>query len=143
MAGHVAEAEVHIIAPAKQVWAALTDPDLISQYMFGSRVETDWKPGSPITWKGEYDGKSYEDKGEVLDADEPRLLRVTHYSPMSGKPDVPDSYHTVAYQLDEHDGTTHVLLTQDNNASTEEVEHSQRNWQSMLEGLKEVVEAAG
>jgi ABC-type xylose transport system permease subunit len=26
---------------------------------------TDWKHGSPIVWKGEYEGKEYEDKGEA------------------------------------------------------------------------------
>jgi hypothetical protein len=35
----------------------------------GADVETDGKPGSPITWKGEYQGKPYEDKGELVEAD--------------------------------------------------------------------------
>ena len=51
------------------VWKALTDPALIGKYMLGAQVETDWKPGSPIVWKGEYEGKRYEDKGEILDFD--------------------------------------------------------------------------
>ena len=62
MTGKVASAETDIDAPRSEVWRALTDPDEIEKYMFGSRVETDWKPGSPITWKGEYEGKKYEDE---------------------------------------------------------------------------------
>ena len=52
MTGRVATAEAEIHAPRSEVWRALTDPDQIQKYMFGSRVETDWKPGSRITWKG-------------------------------------------------------------------------------------------
>ena len=62
MAGHVAVAETEVNAKPDEVWSALTDPDAIEQYMFGSRVETDWKEGSPIVWKGEYEGESYEDR---------------------------------------------------------------------------------
>ena len=91
MSGEVATAEVDIEAPAGRVWSALTDPDQIKEYMFGSQVETDWQVGSPITWNGEYEGRPYQDKGEVLTYDEPRELSVTHYSPMMGEPDEPDS----------------------------------------------------
>jgi hypothetical protein len=48
MANYVATAETEINASPAQVWAALTDPELIKQYMFGSQVETDWHPRSPI-----------------------------------------------------------------------------------------------
>ena len=84
MKGRVATAETEIHAPAGKVWRALTDPDEIQKYMFGSRVETDWKPGSRITWKGEYEGKKFEDKGEVLEVVPERRLKVTHFSPLSG-----------------------------------------------------------
>jgi uncharacterized protein YndB with AHSA1/START domain len=89
MADHVATAESEIDAPPSQVWAALTDPEQIKKYMFGSEVETDWRPGSPIVWKGEYEGKQYEDKGEILEFEPERRLKVTHFSPLSGQEDVP------------------------------------------------------
>jgi uncharacterized protein YndB with AHSA1/START domain len=141
MAGHVATAETDIRAPRSTVWRALTDPDQIERYMFGSRVETDWKPGSRITWKGEFEGKKYEDKGEVLEVEREHVLKLTHFSPLSGAEDVPENYHTLVYELEERDGTTHVSLSQDNNKSEEAAEHSRANWDRMLSGLKEVVEA--
>ena len=102
MTGRVATAEAEIHAPRSKVWRALTDPDQIQKYMFGSRVETDWKPGSRISWKGEYGGKKYEDKGEILEVVQVRRLKVTHFSPLSGKEDAPENYHTLVYELTEN-----------------------------------------
>jgi uncharacterized protein YndB with AHSA1/START domain len=142
MTGHIATVETDVEAPASRVWDALTDPDVIERYMFGARVVTDWKPGSSIVWKGEYEGKPFEDKGEVLEVVPERRLKVTHFSPLSGKDDVPENYHTVTYELERHNGTTHVSLSQDNNPSAEAAEHSRANWEKMLSGLKATVEAS-
>ena len=132
MTGRVATAEAEIHAPRSKVWRALTDPEQIQKYML--------KPGSRITWKGEYEGKTYEDKGEVLEVVQDRRLKVTHFSPLSGKEDAPENYHTLVYELKENDGKTHVSLSQDNNPSDEAAEHSRANWEKMLSALKEVVE---
>ena len=140
MTGFVARAETEIEARPAQVWDALTDPDLIEKYMFGSRVETDWKVGSPITWNGEYDGKAYEDKGEVVAVEPGRLLEVTHFSPLGGREDRPENYHRLVYELEERNGVTHVSLSQDNNPTEEAAEHSRGNWEKMLAGLTRVVE---
>ena len=35
--------------------------------MFGTEVHTDWSIGGPIRWRGEWEGKAYEDKGQVLE----------------------------------------------------------------------------
>ena len=104
------------------------------------RVTTDWQVGSPITWDGEYEGRPYQDKGEVLTHDEPRELSVTHYSPMMGQPDEPENYHTLVYTLEAEGDGTHLTLTQDGNESEEQAEQFSRNWQQMLDGLKEHVE---
>jgi uncharacterized protein YndB with AHSA1/START domain len=109
--------------------------------MMGARVRTDWRPGSSITWTGEYQGKAFEDKGEVLEYRPAQRLKVTHFSPLSGQPDEPSNYHTVIYDLTENNGRTRVSLWQDNNATEEEAEHSSKNWQMMLDGLKDLVEA--
>ncbi len=140
MADHVANATIEIDAPPEEVWTALTDPEQIEKYMFGSQVVTDWKPGSPIVWKGEYEGKKYEDKGEIVEVEQPRRLKLTHFSPLSGEDDRPENYHTVLYELEKQGEKTHVSLSQDNNASEEAAEHSKANWEKMLTGLKEVVE---
>ena len=142
MADHVARADIDIDAGRETVWHALTDPERIAGWMMGARVSTDWKVGSPITWKGELDGRPYEDKGEVLAVEEPDRLAMTHYSPLMGGADLPENYHTIVYELAGDDGTTTVSLTQDGNDSAEQAEQFSANWQGMLESLKGSVESA-
>ncbi len=142
MADHVARADIDIDAGRETVWHALTDPERIAGWMMGARVSTDWKVGSPITWKGELDGRPYEDKGEVLAVEQPDRLSVTHYSPLMGEADTPENYHTIVYELAGDDGTTTVSLTQDGNDSAEQAEQFSASWQGMLESLKGSVESA-
>jgi uncharacterized protein YndB with AHSA1/START domain len=115
--GCVATADIEIHAPPTKVWSALTDPEQIKQYMFGSQVVTDWRRGSQIVWTGEYEGKKYEDKGEILEIEPERRLKVTHFSPLSGREDLAENYHTLLYELEERGGMTRLLLSQDNNPS--------------------------
>src|SRR5690348_9593360 len=136
MTGYVATASTEVAAPPEHVWAALTDPAQIAVYMQGSQVTTTWEVGSPITWDGEHDGRAYQDKGEVLTYDEPRELSVTHYSPMTGEPDEPESYHTLVYTLTASGDGTRLELTQDGNDSEEQADQFAQNWQGMLDGLK-------
>lgn len=141
MAGFEATAHVEIAATPEVVWTAMTDPDRVAKYMMGSRVETDWVPGSAITWSGEWEGRPYQDKGRVIAAEPGRRLEVTHYSPLSGGDDVPDNYHTLRYELTADGSTTALTLTQDGCASQKQADGFSENWQSMLEGLKEVAES--
>jgi uncharacterized protein YndB with AHSA1/START domain len=141
MPGFAATARTEVAAPPERVWTALTDPDQIAQYMMGARVETDWNPGSKITWSGEWQGKPYQDKGEVLAAEPGRLLEVTHYSPLTGDADLPENYHTVRYELSPAGSGTAVALTQAGCESEQQAEQFSQNWQAMLDGLKKVAEA--
>ncbi|GAA6526380.1 SRPBCC domain-containing protein [Intrasporangium sp. DVR] len=141
MTGHVARAEVTVNATPERVWRALTDPEQVKQWMVGTDLETDWEVGSPIAWRGEVDGRPYADKGEVLVNDAPRRLAMTHYSPLMGRPDEPDSYHRVTYDLVPEGSATRVELSQDGNESPEQAEQFSANWQGMLDALKATVEA--
>jgi uncharacterized protein YndB with AHSA1/START domain len=140
MAGHVAHAEVEISASRQQVWDALTSPAAIARFMFGAQVDTDWAEGSRITWTGEYDGKPFQDKGEIVEVTEPSRLRMTHYSPLSGADDVPENYHALDYQLTDEGDRTRVTLDQDGNDSEEQAEQFASNWKAMLDQLKDYVE---
>jgi uncharacterized protein YndB with AHSA1/START domain len=142
MTGHVATAHVDIAAPPDRVWQAMTDPEQVAEYMMGSRVESDYRVGSPITWSGEWEGRPYQDRGEVLQVQPGRLLEVTHYSPLTGQDDVPENYHTVRYDLTASGDGTAVDLAQDGCDTEQQAEQFSQNWQGMLEGLKKVAETS-
>lgn len=139
MTGFTATVEIDIDASPQQVWATLTDPEQIRDFMFGAEVRTDWQVGSPIVWQGEYQNRAYTDKGEILAAEPGRLLKLTHYSPLSGQPDTPANYHTLTYELT-GDDTTHLTLTQDNNADEQEAAHSHSMWESHIKRIKQALE---
>ncbi|MEU4191442.1 SRPBCC domain-containing protein [Kribbella sp. NPDC026611] len=137
MTGYVATAETDIEATPAQVWQVLTDPEQLKELWFGAEVATDWQVGSPITWTGEWEGKPYQDKGEILAVEPERLLELTHYSPLTGQPDVPENYHKLTYELT---GSTHLKLSQDNNGSEDEAKHSQEMWEMLVAKVKAAAE---
>jgi uncharacterized protein YndB with AHSA1/START domain len=136
----VANATTSIEATKSKVWQALVAPDAIKQYMFGADVESDWSEGSTITWEGEMKGKKYRDKGVILKFDPEQILQYEHFSPLSGKPDKPENYHTITINLSGSGNKTEVSLSQDNNADEKARKESEKNWRAMLAGLKSYVE---
>src|SRR5437899_9190216 len=138
--GLVARASTTIDAPIAKVWDALVNPKTIKEYMFGTNVTSDFREGSPIVFKGEWEGKAYEDKGVILKLNPEKMLRYSHYSPLSGLPDKPENYHTVTIDLVPKGEQTLVALTQDNNPTEESKQDSEKNWGMMLAGLKKLLE---
>ena len=136
----IATATTTINAPASKVWDALTKPEQIKQYMFGTEVTTDWKVGSPITYKGEWKGKPYEDKGKVLEIEPGKRLVSTFWSSLAGLPDTPENYKTVGYELATAGDKTKLTITQDNNATQEEATEAEKNWRMVLDGIKKLLE---
>ena len=127
-------------APIADVWKGLTDPAMVKQYFFGTNLKSDLKVGSPITFSGEWEGKTYEDGGIILDIEPPRSLKYTYWSSMSGTEDKPENYANITYELAETEGQTTLTIIQDGVKSQEALEHSEQNWQSVLGGLKTLVE---
>lgn len=136
----IARATTTIDAPAPRVWDALTKPEQIKQYLFGTEVTTDWRVGSPIRYKGEWQGKPYEDKGKILEIEPGKLLVSTFWSSLGGLPDTPENYNTVRYELSPAGNGTRLTVTQDNNPSDEAAKHSEENWRTVLDGIKKLVE---
>ena len=137
-----ASTSIDIDASADRVWQTLTDPDLVARYMHGTALDTDWTVGSPIVWRGDWQGKSYEDKGEVTAFEPPRRLAVTHWSPLTGEPDEPANYHHVTYELEPlGEARTGLTLTHGNSPSQDAADSMVADgWTPMLQELKKVAE---
>jgi uncharacterized protein YndB with AHSA1/START domain len=140
--GHVAHATTTIDASPSEVWDALVSPEKIEKYMFGAKVASEWKKGSPISWRGEWKGKPYEDKGTIVTIDPPRELVHTHWSSFSELPDSEENYQTVTWTLSEKNGGTELVVSESNLPSEQMKSMSESSWQTVLEQLKKLLESA-
>jgi uncharacterized protein YndB with AHSA1/START domain len=137
-----ATVSVDLAVPPERVWQVLVDPDLVARYMHGTSVESEWTVGAPVVWRGEWQGTPYEDKGEVLAVEPPRRLAVTHWSPLTGEPELPANYHHVTYEIEPlGDGGSRLTLTHGNSPTQEAADAMIENgWRPMLQSLAEVAE---
>jgi uncharacterized protein YndB with AHSA1/START domain len=132
---------IEIAAPAARVWEALTTPELIRRWFFGVDTETDWRPGSPVVHRGEYQGRPYEDRGTILEVEPGRRLVHTHWSPVSGLPDEPEHYQEVTWTLSERDGATELRVSETNLPSADARAVSEQGWEAALGALKDLLES--
>lgn len=127
------------------MWDAITQPDLVKKYFFGTAMTTSWDVGSPITFRGEWEGQPYEDRGTVLSFERLRGLSYDYWSSFSGTEDRPELRQIIRYELAEADGGAEegvrVTIHQSNIDTQERADHSAKNWQGVLEGLKALVES--
>ncbi len=138
----IAKKSIGLPVPAAEVWKALTSPDLIRKYFFGTEAVSKWKVGSSIVFRGTWEGKPYEDKGTILALEKNRFLRYNYWSSFSGTVDTPSNYSNITYTLvTEKDNPEHTILTitQDNCASAEARDHSASNWGIVLDNLRKVL----
>jgi len=132
-------------ATPDEVWSALTSPQKLKRFFFGSDVESDWKVGAPIRFRGEMKGKPYEDHGEIRSFAPRKKLEFTHYSPLSGKPDKPENYNVVAFELTPRGDKTVVTLSQGKangdptEADLKQKAEFEKNWRGVLDGLEKTL----
>jgi uncharacterized protein YndB with AHSA1/START domain len=131
---------IQIDAPPERVWEALTTPDQISKWFFGVETESDWQVGSAIVHRGEYQGRPYEDRGEIVEFDPPHRFVHTHWSPVSGKPDTPEHAQRVTWTLEPSDGGTALTVDEVNLPSEQARAVSDQSWPQALDALRQLVE---
>lgn len=145
----VVENTVQINAPIDKVWDTLTNPEQTKKYMFGCETVSDWKPGSPLLWKGNYEGKEMVFvKGNIIAIQPPTMLTYTVIDPNADMPDIPDNYLNVMYQLREENGVTTLQVSQDGFEKAADGEKRYRDvynngdgWNPILVQIKKVAEA--
>jgi uncharacterized protein YndB with AHSA1/START domain len=135
-------AAVEINATAEQVWDALTNPEKIATYLFGTKTTTDWKVGSPITFQGEFKDVRYKDKGNVLENIERRLLKYNYWSGFSGLEDKLENYSEITYDIEQlKNGNTKLTWIQVGFATEEAKGHSESGLVALLDQIKKVAES--
>jgi uncharacterized protein YndB with AHSA1/START domain len=89
-----------IHASPEKVWETLTNPALISQYLFGAQTLTNWKVGSDILFKINFEGQEFTDKGIVVENLPYTTLKYRYWSGFCGLEDSPENYAIVSYTLE-------------------------------------------
>jgi len=145
MTVEAARVETTINVPPKKVWDALTNKEKLRSFFFGSEIDSTWKVGAPITFRGEFNGHRYEDKGVIKTVQPEKKLSFTHWSSLSKMPDKPENYHIVTFDLAPAGNGTEVTLTQENQNESEPrtpkvTAELKKNWSMLLDGLKKAVE---
>lgn len=67
--------QAYIRASVEEVWQAIIDGDKTVQYFYGTRVESDWEPGSPMNYYDSNGGLVSE--GEIISIDAPKRIEFT------------------------------------------------------------------
>jgi uncharacterized protein YndB with AHSA1/START domain len=106
-------ANIIINASPEKVFDALTKPELIKRWQFGRDLLTDWKKGSTIKFRFEWEGKLLEQWGRVLDVRQNELIRYNLFTPKEGLEDKPENYSTTTYLLRPGKGETYVEIIQE------------------------------
>lgn len=135
-----AEVSTVIASEKSTVWDALTKPETVKEWFFGTHLSTTWEPGTPIIFSGEWQDKKYEDKGTVLAYKQEEMLQYTYWSSMSGIEDKPENYVTITYRIGGEDGEVAVTIIQENIQDEKTRDHSIENWKKVLKSLKDMLE---
>ena len=147
----IVKSTITIQASADKVWDALTNPAQTKKYMFGCEALSDWKVGSPLLWKGNFNGvELVAVKGSILKIQPGKYLAYTTIDPNNpSMPDLPENYLTVTYDLSEEGGQTLLTATQGDYSTVADGDSRYKHtvdgggWDPILVEIKKILEAEG
>lgn len=142
MTGFTLEQSIFIEAQPEKVWDTLVNPEKIAQYLFGTKTESTFKVGDPITFSGTYEEHEYLDKGEILIFNPNKHFAYTYLAQFSGLQDLPENYHIVSFEIEKQDDGCLLHLEQKNIHSEEAKGHSEKGWEMILPQIKKIAEAS-
>lgn len=98
---------IYINATPERVWRAITDGDETVQYYHGTRVNSDWKVGSRVSY--DYpDGVAAD--GEVIECSPPNRLEMTFLAHWDPEVEAEGPIRHV-WELEAEDGATKLTVT--------------------------------
>lgn len=139
---------ISINASISKVWDVLVKPEYTKQYMFGCETVSDWKQGSPLLWRGNYEGKEMVFvSGYVLEIRPHTYLKYNVIDPNASYPHTPENHLNVTYELKEENGATTLVVSQDGFEGAaegekryQEVYNKGEGWAPVLELIRQVAE---
>ena len=132
---------IFVKAPIQKVWDALTKPELIKQWQYGSDILTDWTVGNDIRFRTEWDGTVFEQWGKVLEVLPNKKIKYSLFAPRPDLEDKPENYFVMSYDLNEEEGQIKVTITQEDNRPGAKQEEPQGEENPVLGGLKSLIES--
>ena len=131
--------EIYIRTSPERLWQAITDPALVQRYYFNSVVESDFQPGSPLTYRQADTGR-LDIEGEVVEADPPR--RLVHTFSVRWDPEIAaDPPTRVTWEITPMGDACLLAVTHDGFTSeTATYLQTGGGWTVILSGLKTLVE---
>jgi uncharacterized protein YndB with AHSA1/START domain len=131
---------IYIKASVHRVWDVLTKPELVKQWQYGSDLKTDWKIGSEIRFRTEWEGKVFEQWGKVLEIRPCTLLRYNLFSPRPGLEERPENFFVMIYNLTFENSQVKLEIIQEDNRSGAVQEEPQGEENPILNLLKSLAE---
>ncbi|MBJ2123691.1 SRPBCC family protein [Flavobacterium sp. IB48] len=128
-------------ASVEKVWNALTQPELVKQWQYGSDLLTTWKTGSEIRFRNEWDGQVFEQWGTVLEVVPNQKIKYSLFFPRPGLEDKPENYFIMNYVLTEENQKTKLEIIQEDNRPGAVQEEPQGEENPILQGLKALIES--
>jgi uncharacterized protein YndB with AHSA1/START domain len=121
------------------VWTGLTNPTIVKEYFFGTKLISDFKVGSTIKFTGVFEGKEYVDGGTIIEINPPHMLVYDYLSSWSNKEDKPENYDLVIYELIETaPNITKLTITQECDSQKAKAD-SEKNWIFVLDEMEKVL----
>ena len=104
---------IEINAPATAIWNALTNPDMVKLWQYGSVLTTTWEPDAPIRFTAEWNGQRFEQWGRVIEFIPNVSLKYSLFAPRPYLTDSLENYFFMTYRLENRDGYTLLVITHD------------------------------
>lgn len=127
-------------ASIEEVWNALTKPDLVKQWQYGSELITDWKTGNEIRFRNEWEGQVFEQWGSILEIVPNQKIKYSLFFPRPELEDKPENYYIMSYILSEESNKVKLQIIQEDNRPGAVQEEPQGDENPILQSLKTLVE---
>ena len=130
--------QIYIQASPDRVWQALTDPELTPHYYFGTKIESDFKPGSPYVYRAP-DGNPMLD-GTIVESDPPHRLVMTFRPLWTGEGEqVPVS--RVTWEITPHEQQSKLALIHEGlDPESELAKGTADGWLQIISAMKTMLE---